>query len=261
MDNERKLAHVVAYYLSKFDKEALQNLGYKTDNEAFTKIAAKLMIPPNYIKFRRDEFDVVHPHRLGWHKRKMSLSIINTIQALQDLEEISLREIVETILFKNDQFDNLDDVMTIFPSETSEKLKTSKVFVPRSITGKKAEEYFIDFIASNCEKFKGNLIDKRDHGCGYDFEIINNDQIQYFEVKGLAAESGGILFTSKEWATAIDKGDNYYLCIVSSIESKVNISLLQNPHKNLRPKKNILTTIQVNYSVNSSALVKIIESL
>ncbi|WP_435524603.1 hypothetical protein [Chryseobacterium indoltheticum] len=94
MDNKRKRAHIVAYYLSRFDKVALSNLGYKTDKEAFHKIAQALDVLPNYIKFRRDEFDVAHPHRKGWHKRPMTMSIINTINALQEIDERALRSIV-----------------------------------------------------------------------------------------------------------------------------------------------------------------------
>lgn len=68
MDNNRKLAHIVAYYLSRFDKIVLSKLRYKTDKDAFHKIAEALSVLPNYIKFKCNEFDVAHPYRKGWHK-------------------------------------------------------------------------------------------------------------------------------------------------------------------------------------------------
>jgi len=258
MNKERKLAHIVSYYLSRFDKEALSNLGYKTDKESFADIAAKLGVLPNYVKFRRDEFDVVHPHRLGWHKRKMSQSIINTINALQDIDEISLRDIVQKILLNEvDSLEDIERILTIFPKEgINEKDRATKIFVPRNITGRKAEEYFINYFHSDYNRIGEKLIDKRDFGCGYDFEIVGNNSIKYVEVKGVAAETGGILFTSKEWSTALEKDDEYYLCVVSDLMGETSISFLQNPCRHLNPKRNILQTIQISYSVSNSLLDK-----
>ena len=48
----------------------------------------------------------------------------------------------------------------------------------------------------------GELIDSRDLGCGYDFEIKSKSYQHFIEVKGLASNIGGLLFTNKEWETA-----------------------------------------------------------
>src|SRR5690349_18136049 len=92
-----ELAIIIAFYLSKFNKEALRNLSYATDLEAFKAISQILGVKENYIKFRRDEFDPIHPWRKGW-QRPMDVRIVRTIEALQDLEESDLRLIVLKIL-------------------------------------------------------------------------------------------------------------------------------------------------------------------
>src|SRR4051794_11313972 len=96
--NPNLLAIIVAFYLSKYDKQGLKNLGFKNDADAFETIAMILGIKKNYVKFRRDEFDPIHPWRKGW-QRPMDNRIIKSIEALQDLEEADLREIVLGILY------------------------------------------------------------------------------------------------------------------------------------------------------------------
>lgn len=179
MDNNRKLAHIVAYYLSRFDKAGLSNLGYKTDKEAFYRMAEALDLLPNYIKFRRDEFDVAHPHRKGWHKRPMTMSIINTINALQDINEPTLRSIVLDILVKGEEVEASEDfeiLRTVIPDEKRKKRKS--VYVPRNITGRKAEEIFIEWFKSGQEIIPQgkDFVDMRDYGCGYDFQIIISEK-------------------------------------------------------------------------------------
>lgn len=58
---------------------------------------------------------------------------------------------------------------------------------------------------------EGKLFDCRDLGVGYDFRIENGNDEYYIEVKGLA-DSGGILFTSKEWTVALHEREIYTVC-------------------------------------------------
>lgn len=258
MDLNSKLGHIVAYYLSRFDKTALKALGFKTDKEAFTYAAQALGLVPNYIKFRRDEFDVVHPYRQGWHKRPMTPSIFNTINALQDLNEFALREIVIEVLnrgAKAENFDNIDRLMSIFPSSPYDKKKTSTaIFIPRGITGNKAEEIFLGWYSTNNSFLPKviSLIDTRDHGCGYDFQLTGvNGETFFVEIKGLASEGGGVVFTNKEWETAITKGNNYYLVLINNIDTIPTINVIQNPAVNISAKRNITTVVQVSWQVSA----------
>lgn len=263
MDSNRKLAHIVAYYLSRFDKVALANLAYKTYKEAFQKTAEALNILPNYIKFRRDEFDVAHPHRKGWHKRPMTLSITNTINALQDLDEPTLRSVVLDILVKGKEFEMSDDfesLVSIVPEEKKKKQK--RAYVPRNITGRKAEEIFIEWFKSDQEilPLGKDFIDMRDYGCGYDFQIVVSDkQVYGVEVKGVLEDEGGILITGKEWETSGRMKTDYFLILVSNIDSDPVIRVINNPYEKLSPKRNLQTVIQVNWTVSPKEIRQIIE--
>lgn len=257
MENNHNLAIIVAFYLSKFDKEALTNLGYATSSEAFEKLGQILNVKKNYIKFRRDEFDPIHPWRKGW-QRPMDNRIRKSIEALQDLDEPDLRDIVLNILHE-ESYRNSEEVLKItslFTNSNNEKDDIGE-FIIRAPTGRAAEEFFIYHFLENKKPFDGTLIDCRDFGVGYDFRIEGVKENYFVEVKGLTEYSGGILFTSKEWAVAKSEGVKYFLCIVSNLNEQPNLIFIQNPADKLKPKKNIFTSIQINWSVSQTQLAEI----
>lgn len=259
MEKSHKLAHIVAYYLSRFDKVALKNLGFKTASEAFHKVGEALQIKPNYVKFRRDDFDVVHPHRKGWHKRDLSSNIVNTVNALGELDERTLRSIVQDILSGGTVSWSIDAQERLVSFFTGEKTgKKAEVYIPRGITGKRAEEYFIKWYAEHPDYFlpHSELKDVRECGCGYDFEItgLNNTRC-VVEVKGITTDAGGILFTEKEWKVAGELGQNFNLFVVNvKEEGEGREMIINNPFQVLQPVKNIQTVIQVNWAVPGKQL-------
>lgn len=259
MDRERKLAHIVAYYLSRFDKEGVENLGFKSDKEAWNKIGEALNVKPNYIKFRRDEFDVVHPYRLGWHKRPMTLSIIRTVDAYENFDEVTLRGLIQDIINNahNPNFDvEMQVLSSVLPSDSEKKKRKVGAYTTRGITGKKAEDEFVWQLTTKKIEFPEEVEIKNvtNEGCGYDFKLIGKTTKYYVEVKGMSSVSGGILFTNKEWETARKKGDNYYVAIVSNIENKPQIRLIKNPAESINPTRNIYSVVQVNWSVSEKKL-------
>lgn len=263
MNREHKLAHIVAYYLSRFDKEALENLGYKSDKEAWNKIGAALNVKPNYIKFRRDEFDVVHPYRLGWYKRPMTLSIIRTLDAYENFDEVTLRGLVQDIInsAQNPNFDiEMQVLSSILPSDSEKKKRKVGAYTTRGITGKKAEDEFVWQLTTKKIEFPEEVKIKNVtiEGCGYDFKLIGKNTNYYVEVKGMSSVSGGILLTNKEWVTARIKGDKYYLAIVSNIENEPQIRLIKNPAELINPTRNVFSIIQVNWSVSEKSLKNIV---
>ena len=250
-----QLAIIVAFYLSKFDKVAKKRLGFRTDAEAFREISRILEVEKNYVKFRRDEFDPIHPWRKGW-QRPMDKRIIRAIEALQDLSEKDLGDIVKKIL-KDENYRNSDEIESI-TRLLSDEIKSNKSerrreYILRGPTGKKAEEYFIEYFKDGNLSIEGNLEDTRDLGCGYDFKIIGKTEY-FFEIKGLAEIEGGILFTSKEWITAKKYDRRYFLVIVRNLNSIPEIEFYQDPASKLSPKKNIVTTIQVQWSITTKEL-------
>lgn len=255
--NPNILAIIVAFYLSKYDKQGLKNLGFKNDADAFESTAKILGIKKNYVKFRRDEFDPIHPWRKGW-QRPMDNRIIKSIEALQDLEEPDLRDIVLGILH-DEKYRNSEDVKQItslFSEDKKEKVAVGK-FVLRAPTGKAAEEYFQKHFSENKKPVDGKLIDCRDLGVGYDFRIETATEKYFVEVKGLSEFTGGVLFTNKEWATAKEHGEKYFLCVVSNLNEKAEIVFIQNPADKLNPKNNIYTSIQISWSVTQNQLAEL----
>ncbi len=254
MENNHKLALYVAYYLSKFNVAAYNSLGYNTMDEAHKGIGKILNTNPHTVKNMRDQFDPLHGHRVGWYQAPLSPSRISVLEALQDLSELEIRSIVFDILNKSTVSDpeNLSKLISVIDQE--EARKGLRDFVPRSPTGKRAEEFFIEILNGNNFYIGGALYDHRDLGVGYDFKILENDTEYFIEIKGISESNGGILLTSKEWEVAKEKGEKYLILIISDLNTNPTIKIIRNLGANLKPKKYIVRTIQVNYMVSQAGI-------
>lgn len=257
MKPQNELALIIGYYLSRMDREGYSLLGYKTFSEATIKIGEILSVKKNTIKNMRDEFDPYHQNnRIGW-KRELRGSRFKILQTFQETDDETLLEIVKEIL-SNKEFrstEEYQDIHNLF-SERKEyaKRKRDPVFVVRGPTGKAAEKYFVEYFRENSLPVAGKLTDKREFGCGYDFDIETNGETFFIEVKGLTSEDGGISFTDKEWRTALKYGNKYYLFIVKNISLNPFHKIIQNPAAKLNPRRNIYTAIHVNWGVSAKYL-------
>jgi hypothetical protein len=233
---------IVAFYLSKFDKIAITNLGYNGFRDAFRRIGEKLGYSPNTVKNRRDDFDPLFPHRAGWYQVELSSKSLNIVDKFDHLSEEGLRAIVLDIL--NQKMDN--ELNT-----TLENVNEERKYAAIGLTGKKAEAYFIEWFSENYPN--SVLIDTRDLGCGYDFAVKDSEKV--FEVKGVSGSEGGIRFTDKEWSVANAKESDYVLVIVSNCFSDApNLDIHTNPSEYLEPVKQISTVIAVNWNVSPKQL-------
>ena len=254
MENNRKLGLYVSYYLSRFDEVAYQKLGFGNMLETHNKIGELLSVKPHPVKNWRDEFDPLFGHRVGWHQKPMNPSRIRVAQALEGLDECQIRSIVKDILSGKIKEEPDEEQQLISVASNEVKGKSTQKFILRTLTGKGAEEYFQQDFSENKRPVDGELIDCRDHGVGYDFRIETTTQDYFVEVKGLSEFTGGLLLTSKEWAKAIEHGDNYFLCVVSNLNEMAKIVFIQNPARKLNPKRNIYTAIQISYSITQGQL-------
>lgn len=254
MEINHKLTLYVAYYLARFDKVAIQNLRYKNWESAFLDISKKLNVKKHSVRNWRDEFDPLFGYRAGWYQRAMSPSRINVALALENLEEPEIRLIVEDILSGKIENDakNLNHLLSI-ANENSDKERKA-LFILRGPTGKKAEQFFVEYHRKRSLPIAGELIDTRDLGCGYDFEIKSATDRHFVEVKGLANNIGGILFTNKEWEMAKQERERYTVCLVSNINESPEITLINDPFSKLKPRKNIIQTVQIQWSVSNNEL-------
>jgi hypothetical protein len=257
MENNHKLTLFLAYYLARYDDLAYVNLGLGNQKETHNKIGEKMNVNPHTVKNMRDEFDPLFGNRVGWYQRPMSPSRIRIVQALENLDERQVFEIISEILSgeireDKDAFDQLLNIVT-----TQDNRKKKLKFILRAPTGKAAEEFFIKHFNVNNKPAKGMLVDCREYGVGYDFRIEEGNNLCYVEVKGLSDTIGGILFTDKEWTVAKKLKDKYFLCVVSNISHEPEITFIQDPSQKLLPKRNIYTAIQVSYSITQNQLNEI----
>ncbi len=252
MNENHKLALYVSYYLARFDKTAYEKLNFGNQSQTHQKIGDLLSVKPSSVQNWRDEFDPLFGHRAGWYQRPLSPSRVHVANALSNLSEQEVFLIVKNIL-DGQKSDTVNlKALTELVDDTTDTNDTR--FILRAPTGKKAEEYFISYFEANNKPHKGNLVDTRELGCGYDFEIANGENKYFIEVKGLSKQSGGILLTDKEWEIAKNTGNNYYIALVSNLEEKPQVEFIKNPYKCLSPKENIIKTIQVNWSVSAKQL-------
>ncbi len=258
MKKQNSLALVVAYYLSRYDKAAYDQLGYRTKTGAHEEIGRILGVNPNSVKNMRDEFDPLHDNtRAGWHQRGLRPSRKKVFEAFGDMSEMELHDVVVEILKgKNPSFvENLGQITEMVTRENEQKNSNKQpVFAVRGPTGRKAEEFFMEYHGNTGLPVEGHLADMRDMGCGYDFEISSKNQTVMVEVKGLDGHNGGISFTSKEWETARKNGESYFLAVIRNISDKPDIQIIRNPAHNLSPQKAIIQTLQVRWNVTTSDL-------
>jgi hypothetical protein len=260
MNPEKRSAHIYAYFLSRFDKQALQSLDFRTDLQAFQVGADRLGVVPNYIKFRRDEFDVEHPHRKGWHKRKMSPSITSVINTFRELDFEAMVGIVREMLYPLSYSESAQELQTVLSAVDDNAAEAFKAeYVSRTITGRKAETAFINWFSGNTAYFGSHseIRDRRDDGCGYDFLVnTGTGKTVAIEVKALTHDNSGILFTPKEWETARLMGENYILALVSDMDSVPMVEFVNDPYALLSAKRYIQKIVQINWTVSGKEIRK-----
>ena len=84
----------------------------------------------------------------------------------------------------------------------------------RLITGKAAEEYFIQTYPT-IDIFAGyDISDTTSQGCGFDFKLSKGLSRFYIEVKGVNDKNGNILMTEKEHKVANELLSRYCLFVV-----------------------------------------------
>ncbi len=92
MDKTSFELSVIAYYLSEYDDKAVYELGYKTRTETFNEISYLLGRENNYLKLRRDEFDVLtSSSRKGWRNRLPVKDVVELYleYSLKSYEEVT----------------------------------------------------------------------------------------------------------------------------------------------------------------------------
>jgi len=98
-NNNRKLAIIVSYFLSRFNEEAYEVLNLGSMNSTHSEIGKKLNVPGNTIKNIREQFDPYHDNnRVGWYQRDLSISRKEVLNVFKSKSFKFMHKIVLQIL-------------------------------------------------------------------------------------------------------------------------------------------------------------------
>lgn len=235
---------VTGLFLSKFDVEGLQALGFNGFSEAFNAIALSLNSSPASLKNYRDEFDPYFPNsRQGWHKRAIREYCKNIMDEFGDLNIDSFATFLKTEISAIGDIEIIEE--KVDPSEDN-------TFAKRLITGQAAERYF-EAIYNKLPEFQDfNLVNTTGLGCGFDYKMLkDNYPFLAVEVKGMASSTGAIMLTSKEYKTAQFLENRFYLFVVRNFIEKPYHTVFQNPLKSkLVFDRRESLTVQVSWSAS-----------
>ena len=195
--NREKLI-LAGMYLSKFDSNGLEWLGFQSFAEAYNVIGYALGSQPASIKNYRDEFDPLFPNRRkGWHKRPIRENRLRVFEEYKNLDSELFTGLIKS-------FVGYDENVLSEVQEGEEREDVSSGFAKRLITGLAAEQYF-ESVQPNLPEFHGYALENTTRlGCGYDFRLSTPERNDFLaiEVKGLREQMGSISLTPREHEAA-----------------------------------------------------------
>jgi len=216
-------------FLSKFNLEGLEYLGFEGFKEAFNALGYSLQAKPASIKGYRDELDPFFPNaRMGWHKRPLRKHCQRILDAYKPAGLTELGEMIKAFLLPAAMAESMPEVKRALNLHTP---GPSASFANRLITGRAAEQYFVAHYAEMKEFAGGVLTDTTEWGCGFDFKVTAETpgSFQAVEVKGLRAKSGQIQMTDLEFEMAKALRDRFFLVLVRNFVEEPFHNVIKNP--------------------------------
>lgn len=190
-DANRKIS-IIAYYLSKFDMDAVRALGYENYSRAFEGVSARFGKNNSYMKLRRDEFDVLTgSSRKGWHKRPTIPTVLLLHNDLKNYGFEEFTQIVKLLIEDSDEVYQspaitVDDrrIITEFTEEEIERIINQQDFKSKVVkrSGTTTTRIFDDRIQTSLKK----LYQYRCQICGatatvmYGVDVSEAHHIDYF---------------------------------------------------------------------------------
>ena len=216
-------------FLSKFDREGLQLLGFSGLWEAFNAMGYSLGGKPTSIKNYMQEFDPLFPNkRKGWHKRDLRPHCREAFNRyghlpLADFFRLLAPLVLPSVMPLPDGMDEL--------AELDDGAFENTSFSRRLITGAAAEGFFEACFPKLVEFTNFSLSNVTHFGCGFDFRLQPHDSRPFLavEVKGMAGAAGEVMMTRKEHQVAAFLRDRYFLCVVRNFNERPVLTLFQNP--------------------------------
>jgi len=112
----------------------------------------------------------------------------------------------------------------------------------RLLTGRRAEEYFLEHSQELIGFTTSQIIDLRQAAVGFDFGIDSRPELA-IEVKGIKQHRGDIQFTDREWSEAGYRGEQYWLAVVGNLAAEPIARIIRDPHMALAARCSYKTTI------------------
>lgn len=235
---------MLGYAMSRLDSGYLSATGASNWRTAFSRASSALGVPATSFKNLRDEFDPIHSNdRLGWRNRELRPNRQQVANEFAEVSDEALTEFVRRILARDNEA-TAEAIDSLLPSP-----RVPANVAERLLTGRKAEQYFLEHSEILVGIAATALLDCRLGAKGYDFAAGQSDN-RVFEVKGIRRTKGEILFTDREWSEAAAKRDCYWLVVIGDLDSKPRARIFQDPCRSLIAKCVWRTTLSASWRSN-----------
>lgn len=229
--DHRERQMLAGLFLSKFSRQGLEHLGFKSFAEAYNAIGYALAGKPSSIKNYMQEFDPLFPNgRKGWHGREVRQDRMELFERYGQLSLENMSGLLSPLLLSASPVRRLPESLREIEALEENSFENESVS-KRLITGIAAERFFAS-VFPDLSEFSGHkLRNVSRFGCGFDFRLqpTGSDRFLAAEVKGLASRSGEIMMTPKEYRVAEYLGDRYFLCVVRNFSETPLLSIYRNP--------------------------------
>lgn len=227
--NRRDKQILCGLFLSKFDRTALDFLGFAHFKEAFNALGYGLRARPASIKNYRDELDPFFPNnRKGWRNRPLREHCRRIYEQFHDAQLEEIGSLIKNFIDPSDGLDSLPIVSDVLRNREPDHDST---FAKRLITGNAAEKYFESYYET-IEEFAGrSLVDTTQWGCGFDYklEYRKGSDFRVAEIKGIREKSGAIMMTDLEHSMAEALRDLYFLVVVRNFVDQPFHTVFKDP--------------------------------
>jgi hypothetical protein len=232
-------AIVIGYAMSRLDLKYLASRHLQAWGQVYMEAGDILSCPPMSLKNLRDEFDPVHSNpRRGWHRHtdKLRPSRQRVLDELEVLSDDALLELISRILSRDEEA-----VATAIDS-LAVRTRIAHNVAERLLTGRRAEEYFLEHSQELVGFTTSQIIDLRQSALGFDFGIDSRPELA-IEVKGIKQHRGDVQFTDREWSEAGYRGERYWLAVVGNLGAEPSARIIRDPHASLAAHCSYKTTI------------------
>ncbi len=228
MSVANKKMMLAGLFLSKFNRDGLSALGFKTLGEAYNSFAYAVGGKPSSVKLYMQEFDPYFPNtRTGWKNKVIRPSRQAFIDEYGDL---GMSEFLEMIKVQFAGNMDVDPTISRIALEAGIENGDASAFARRVMTGQAAENFF-ETNYRDIRKFRDCSIQRTTaYGCGFDFKLLPpSADFMAVEVKGLRTPSGQIQMTEKEFKMAQYLTSRFFLYVVTDFAHTPIPRVIENP--------------------------------